>query len=168
MEEYLSQQENIRTNYKNSKILSNVCIVMRNSFSKVLNGRKMSKLYEHSVHICAQAKQIHYSSLFLISSGIVVGVFIACWLPFFIMYVLQAYCDYVCVNPSLERYITWIGKENFSFRKQNGLFYIQVMRIPFAIQSSTHFLISKLFSMLESRQSINHRTIITISALFST
>ncbi|CAF1007653.1 unnamed protein product [Adineta steineri] len=42
--------------------------------------------------------------------GIVVGVFIACWLPFFIMYLGLAYCDYKCLNPNIERYITWIGK----------------------------------------------------------
>lgn len=42
--------------------------------------------------------------------GIVVGVFVACWLPFFIMYLRLAYCDYKCVNSSVERYITWIGR----------------------------------------------------------
>jgi hypothetical protein len=42
-----------------------------------------------------------------------VGVFVACWLPFFVMYLRLAYCDYECVNPSLERYITWIGKFRF-------------------------------------------------------
>lgn len=47
--------------------------------------------------------------LFIPRSGIVVGVFVACWLPFFIMYLRLAYCDYKCVNTSLERYITWIG-----------------------------------------------------------
>ena len=42
--------------------------------------------------------------------GIVVGVFVACWLPFFVMYLLFAYCNYSCVHPLVERYITWIGK----------------------------------------------------------
>lgn len=44
--------------------------------------------------------------------GIVVGVFVACWLPFFVMYLLLAYCEYKCVNPLIERYITWIGYVN--------------------------------------------------------
>ncbi|CAF3310942.1 unnamed protein product [Rotaria socialis] len=44
--------------------------------------------------------------------GIVVGVFVVCWLPFFVMYLLLAYCDYQCVNSSVERYITWIGYAN--------------------------------------------------------
>ncbi|CAF3053584.1 unnamed protein product [Rotaria sp. Silwood2] len=41
--------------------------------------------------------------------GIVVGVFVACWLPFFVMYLLLAYCNYKCVTPNIERYITWIA-----------------------------------------------------------
>ncbi|CAF0947465.1 unnamed protein product [Rotaria sordida] len=44
--------------------------------------------------------------------GIVVGVFVVCWLPFFVMYLRLAYCDYKCVNPYVERYITWIGYAN--------------------------------------------------------
>ncbi|CAF1173324.1 unnamed protein product [Rotaria sp. Silwood1] len=44
--------------------------------------------------------------------GIVVGVFVVCWLPFFVMYLLLAYCDYKCVSPNVERYITWIGYAN--------------------------------------------------------
>ncbi|CAF1655872.1 unnamed protein product, partial [Adineta ricciae] len=48
----------------------------------------------------------------LFSKGIVVGVFVLCWLPFFIMYLRLAYCDYTCLNDSLERYITWIGYAN--------------------------------------------------------
>jgi hypothetical protein len=51
---------------------------------------------------------IHDKESFFV--GIVVGVFVACWLPFFIMYLLLAYCDYQCVNSSVERYITWIGQ----------------------------------------------------------
>jgi adrenergic receptor beta-3 len=50
-----------------------------------------------------------YDWIFL-SLGIVVGVFVACWLPFFVMYLLLAYCNYECVNPNVERYITWIGR----------------------------------------------------------
>ncbi|CAF1176773.1 unnamed protein product [Didymodactylos carnosus] len=44
--------------------------------------------------------------------GIVVGVFIMCWLPFFVMYLRLAYCDYKCITPSVERLITWVGYMN--------------------------------------------------------
>lgn len=52
-------------------------------------------------------------SISLFFKGIVVGVFVLCWLPFFIMYLRLAYCDYTCLNDSLERYITWIGRSRF-------------------------------------------------------
>ena len=52
------------------------------------------------------------STKILICLGIVVGVFIACWLPFFVMYLRLAYCNYQCVHPLVERYITWIGKNH--------------------------------------------------------
>lgn len=48
--------------------------------------------------------------------GIVVGVFIACWFPFFFMYVLLAACNYSCVNQNVEKYITWIGMKMKAFR----------------------------------------------------
>ncbi|CAF1013119.1 unnamed protein product [Adineta steineri] len=44
--------------------------------------------------------------------GIVVGVFVACWLPFFVMYLVLACCNYTCAHPLVERYITWIGYVN--------------------------------------------------------
>ncbi|CAF2506064.1 unnamed protein product [Rotaria sp. Silwood2] len=55
--------------------------------------------------------------------GIVVGVFVVCWLPFFVMYLLLAYCDYKCVSPHVELYITWIGKLPLvSFKKYISMY----------------------------------------------
>jgi hypothetical protein len=56
--------------------------------------------------------------------GIVVGVFVACWLPFFVMYLLLAYCNYQCVHPLVERYITWIGKTRFDYFLDYIFFYL--------------------------------------------
>ncbi|XP_042142455.1 tyramine receptor 1 [Ixodes scapularis] len=44
--------------------------------------------------------------------GIVMGVFVLCWLPFFIMYVVAPFCD-GCVNSErFVNFITWLGYIN--------------------------------------------------------
>jgi hypothetical protein len=78
----------------------------------------MSKLYEHWVCINEKCHDSNRKISVFYFKGIVVGVFMACWLPFFIMYLRLAYCDYKCVNPSLERYITWIGRCSFCFSEK--------------------------------------------------
>uniref|UniRef100_A0AAN0LHL3 G protein-coupled receptor n=1 Tax=Polyphagotarsonemus latus TaxID=1204166 RepID=A0AAN0LHL3_9ACAR len=45
--------------------------------------------------------------------GIVMGAFIACWLPFFLMYVIEPFCGEACaVNQFTQMFITWLGYIN--------------------------------------------------------
>nr|WOZ50829.1 octopamine tyramine receptor [Rhipicephalus microplus]WOZ50831.1 octopamine tyramine receptor [Rhipicephalus microplus]WOZ50848.1 octopamine tyramine receptor [Rhipicephalus microplus] len=44
--------------------------------------------------------------------GIVMGVFVLCWLPFFIMYVTAAFCDHCVQSDRLVNFITWLGYVN--------------------------------------------------------
>lgn len=44
--------------------------------------------------------------------GIVMGVFVACWLPFFLMYVIVPYCASCRVAQPFEIIITWLGYLN--------------------------------------------------------
>lgn len=44
--------------------------------------------------------------------GIVMGVFIACWLPFFLMYVILPFCETCCPSERLINFITWLGYIN--------------------------------------------------------
>ncbi|CAL8297721.1 unnamed protein product [Gadus morhua 'NCC'] len=45
--------------------------------------------------------------------AIVLGVFIICWLPFFLTHVLKAHCGTsCCVSPSLYSSVTWLGYLN--------------------------------------------------------
>ncbi|CAF0860622.1 unnamed protein product [Adineta ricciae] len=97
--------------------------------------------------------------------GIVVGVFVACWLPFFIMYLLLAYCDYKCVPALVERYITWIGYANsfcnpmiyaFSNREFRHAF-VEILNYHncgcFPFLSSIHTSISKSTHSMNMRSS---------------
>ncbi|XP_039965766.1 tyramine/octopamine receptor [Bactrocera tryoni] len=44
--------------------------------------------------------------------GIIMGVFVICWLPFFLMYVILPFCDYCCPTNKLKNFITWLGYIN--------------------------------------------------------
>lgn len=45
--------------------------------------------------------------------GIVMGVFVVCWLPFFVMYVVVPFCQQTCsLSYRLEIFITWLGYIN--------------------------------------------------------
>lgn len=44
--------------------------------------------------------------------GIIMGVFVVCWLPFFLMYVILPFCSTCCPSDKLINFITWLGYIN--------------------------------------------------------
>lgn len=44
--------------------------------------------------------------------GIIMGVFVICWLPFFLMYIILAFCPFCCPNGKIINFITWLGYVN--------------------------------------------------------
>ncbi|XP_063221329.1 tyramine receptor 1 [Bacillus rossius redtenbacheri] len=44
--------------------------------------------------------------------GIIMGVFVVCWLPFFLMYVIIPFCPKCCPSDKLINFITWLGYIN--------------------------------------------------------
>lgn len=44
--------------------------------------------------------------------GIIMGVFVVCWLPFFLMYVILPFCESCCPTDKLINFITWLGYIN--------------------------------------------------------
>uniref|UniRef100_A0A182NRQ4 G-protein coupled receptors family 1 profile domain-containing protein n=1 Tax=Anopheles dirus TaxID=7168 RepID=A0A182NRQ4_9DIPT len=44
--------------------------------------------------------------------GIIMGVFVVCWLPFFLMYVILPFCTSCCPTNKLTNFITWLGYIN--------------------------------------------------------
>ena len=43
--------------------------------------------------------------------AIVVGGFVVCWLPFFLMYIIAPFCN-CYINPHMESFFTWLGYFN--------------------------------------------------------
>lgn len=44
--------------------------------------------------------------------GIIMGVFVVCWLPFFLMYVILPFCSTCCPSEKFINFITWLGYIN--------------------------------------------------------
>lgn len=44
--------------------------------------------------------------------GIIMGVFVVCWLPFFLMYVILPFCSTCCPSDKVINFITWLGYIN--------------------------------------------------------
>ncbi|KAF8788796.1 probable G-protein coupled receptor No18 [Argiope bruennichi] len=44
--------------------------------------------------------------------GIVMGVFVLCWLPFFLMYVILPFCPNCYISDDMINFITWLGYMN--------------------------------------------------------
>ncbi|XP_066584318.1 putative tyramine receptor 2 isoform X1 [Prorops nasuta] len=44
--------------------------------------------------------------------GVIMGVFVVCWLPFFLMYVIVPFCPACCPSDRVVYFITWLGYVN--------------------------------------------------------
>lgn len=44
--------------------------------------------------------------------GVIMGVFVVCWLPFFLMYVIVPFCPGCCPSDRMVYFITWLGYVN--------------------------------------------------------
>ncbi|XP_059057544.1 octopamine receptor [Achroia grisella] len=44
--------------------------------------------------------------------GIIMGVFVVCWLPFFVIYLVNPFCASCCLSNKFINFITWLGYVN--------------------------------------------------------
>ncbi|OTF79407.1 hypothetical protein BLA29_008780, partial [Euroglyphus maynei] len=110
-------------NYSNSMDLTDLAIgTSRSSSTKGSNIRHHHHIVDQSSletskhhverSLRRRARQLITDTKAIRTLGIVMGVFCLCWLPFFIMYVISAYCDQCNISYELRSGITWLGYVN--------------------------------------------------------
>ena len=72
-------------------------------YSSPHTSRKMGKR-----NIKAQVKRFRMETKAAKTLAIIVGLFIVCWLPFFTVYVIRAFCSN-CINSTVFSVIFWLG-----------------------------------------------------------
>lgn len=56
--------------------------------------------------------------------AVIMGVFVLCWLPFFLMYIIKPFCE--CgLHPKIEEAITWLGYINSAINPVSFIFPIR-------------------------------------------
>jgi 5-hydroxytryptamine receptor 1 len=74
------------------------------------NARKYvpTKLFTHMKQRISLSKEWRAAR----TLGIIMGVFVVCWLPFFLMYVIVPFCVSCCPSDKLRNFMTWLGYMN--------------------------------------------------------
>lgn len=88
--------------------------------SNTSGSRDSGDLFDSGKRLRRKTKQLLVETKAIRTLGIIMGVFCACWLPFFIYYLVEAYCD-SCQTPyEVKTGIQWLGYLNSSL---NPLIY---------------------------------------------
>ncbi|XP_060646684.1 octopamine receptor Oamb isoform X2 [Drosophila nasuta] len=88
--------------------------------------------------------------------AIIVGGFIVCWLPFFTMYLIRAFCDH-CIQPTVFSVLFWLGYCNSAINPMIYALFSHEFRIAFkrivcrCVCTRSGFRASENFQMIAAR-----------------
>lgn len=77
-----------------------------------------------------QAKRFRMETKAAKTLAIIVGGFIVCWLPFFTMYLIRAFCE-MCIEPLLFSVLFWLGYCNSAINPLIYALFSKEFRIAF-------------------------------------
>ena len=63
--------------------------------------------------------------------AVVVGCFVLCWLPFFVMYLIEPFCQKCDIDPLMKTFFTWLGYCNSVINPFIYAFYNKDFRFSF-------------------------------------
>ncbi|XP_017848120.1 octopamine receptor Oamb isoform X1 [Drosophila busckii] len=103
-----------------------------------------------------QAKRFRMETKAAKTLAIIVGGFIVCWLPFFTMYLIRAFCDH-CIQPTVFSVLFWLGYCNSAINPMIYALFSHEFRIAFkrivcrCVCTRSGFRASENFQMIAAR-----------------
>lgn len=98
--------------------------------------------------IKTQVKRFRMETKAAKTLGIIVGGFVICWLPFFTLYLIRAFCDW-CVPPAVFSVMFWLGYCNSAINPMIYALFSKDFR--FAFRRIIYSCFSRNFSLNDSK-----------------
>lgn len=127
--------------YKSIRRVKNTTSTSSSKF-KVRNLHPHSSPYHVSEHKAA------------ITVGVIMGVFLICWVPFFCVNIVAAFCK-TCINGRTFKILSWLGYSNSAFNPIIYSIFNKEFRTAFKriLTSSNSICVAHSMSNIHSRQS---------------
>ncbi|CAG9861825.1 unnamed protein product [Phyllotreta striolata] len=144
----ITQSRSLRTNYTYNQVheplapSSRSTSLYRASFPLRSSSRPESLTLDTSVlnyEPASRVSSFRRETKTAQTLSIVIGGFIACWLPFFIFYLLTPFIDTNDINTMILSYLTWLGWINSAINPFIYAFYSPDFRLAFWRLTVRHF-----------------------------
>lgn len=125
----LNRKENMESFLCNTQSTDNACDATSAPSPCATDGSKTMKGVGKRI-LKVQAKRFRMETKAAKTLAIIVGGFIVCWLPFFTMYMIRAFCQ-LCIQPLLFSVLFWLGYCNSAINPLIYALFSKEFRIAF-------------------------------------
>ena len=145
---------NVDTTHSDNNSVHNNKLLESHTDSLLKKSDKNQKRSKRSVKF--QVKRFKVETKAAKTLAIIVGGFIFCWLPFFTMYLIRAFCDH-CIQPTVFSVLFWLGYCNSAINPLIYALFSHEFRIAFkrivcrCVCTRSGFRASENFQMIAAR-----------------